>query len=250
MPYSPYVGAPSGLIVPSTQIVPVYAAGEDRGRSFLPTDVPNLALWLDASRITGLVDGDPVANWSDLSGQGRDATQGTGAARPTYKVAILNGKPVVRFDGVDDYLKTSAFTLNQPTHVFIVLTLIAQAASAYYWDGNGQNLMAAYQRLQGLMTLYAGGNGPEKTFGNGSTHIVSALYNGSSSELRFEGGAATTGDVSTSNAGGITLGARGNVAVFANIDVAEVLIYNRALAADERQKCERYLGKKYGLAVS
>jgi hypothetical protein len=66
-------------------------------------------LWLKADSL-GLSDGDAVGTWTDSSGNGYDATQATGSAKPTYKTNItLAGKPVVRFDG-GDYLASSAPT--------------------------------------------------------------------------------------------------------------------------------------------
>lgn len=88
--------------------------------AFSPTDIAGLKLWLDASQITGLNDGDAVATWSDVSGNGRDFTQGTASARPIYKTAILNGKPVVRFDGVDDKLSRANFITNSASTTFAV----------------------------------------------------------------------------------------------------------------------------------
>jgi hypothetical protein len=62
-----------------------------------------------ADTITGLSDGDPVATWPDTeSGSSRDATQGTGAAQPTYK--IVNGIPMVRLDGGDHMLAHAVAT--------------------------------------------------------------------------------------------------------------------------------------------
>jgi len=37
---------------------------------------------------------------------------------------------------------------------------------------------------------------------------------------------------------------------FGAIEVAEVIYFNRALTTTERQSIERYLGKRYGLAVA
>ena len=81
-----------------------FAGGPEIFSQFSPRDVSNLILWLDASAITGLNNNDPVATWSDRSGNGNDATQATATNRPLYKTNIVNGKPVVRFDGVDNYL--------------------------------------------------------------------------------------------------------------------------------------------------
>src|SRR5262245_37132262 len=89
-------------------------------KAFTPADVSGLVVWLRADAL-GLNDGDPVGTWTDGSGNGRDLTQATAAKKPTYKTNIVNGKPVVRFDGVDDRLKAAGFTWNQPEHVLAVL---------------------------------------------------------------------------------------------------------------------------------
>lgn len=56
-------------------------------------------LWrVRAADIVGLSDGDPVATWSDTSGNGRDWAQSTSARRPTYQTNEINGHPAVQFD--------------------------------------------------------------------------------------------------------------------------------------------------------
>lgn len=58
---------------------------------------PNLTGQWDATKITGLNDGDPVPTWTDLAGVS-DMAQATSGNRPTYKVNIRNSLPIVRFD--------------------------------------------------------------------------------------------------------------------------------------------------------
>src|SRR3989304_1806416 len=66
--------------------------------AWAPTDLVGLVLWLDASEITGLANNDPVASWSDLSGNARHATQTTEAKKPIYMTNQQNGLPGVDFD--------------------------------------------------------------------------------------------------------------------------------------------------------
>lgn len=47
-----------------------------------------------------------------MSGEGNHATQATESYRPLYKINGLNGKPVVRFGGSDDYLSLPTSPLN------------------------------------------------------------------------------------------------------------------------------------------
>lgn len=67
--------------------------------------VDGLYAWWRADD-AGSSDGDAVSSWSDRSGNGYTLSQGTGAKQPTYKTNILDGEPVVRFDG-GDYLQAS-----------------------------------------------------------------------------------------------------------------------------------------------
>ena len=65
----------------------------------------NVALWLDASNINykqnaGINDGDAIAEWKDLSGNGHDLGVLNAANEPNYNAQ----RGAIEFDGVDDYL--------------------------------------------------------------------------------------------------------------------------------------------------
>lgn len=66
--------------------------------AILPESI-NPSIWFDASQLT-LNDGDSVAEWTDVSGNGRNATQSNALRRPIYhsSVAGANDMPVVRFN--------------------------------------------------------------------------------------------------------------------------------------------------------
>jgi hypothetical protein len=63
----------------------------------------------DSRFLSGFSDGNTVETWTDLSNNGRNATQSTAANRPTYKTSIQGGNPVLRFDGSNDSLATGTF---------------------------------------------------------------------------------------------------------------------------------------------
>src|SRR5262245_63972414 len=84
-----------------------------------PDQVSGLRLWLKSDTQTyqdsgfstpATADGDPVGGWKDQSGGARDVTQATSASRGTLKLSQVNGKPVVRFDGTDDFLEGVAIS--------------------------------------------------------------------------------------------------------------------------------------------
>ena len=94
----------------------------------LPLVIPGLAAWWDAQfsplwqnaarTIAAVADADPVRVIDDLSGNGRHLIAASDSARATLKLNILNGKPVLRFDGVDDLYRTAGSFLAK--HIFVV----------------------------------------------------------------------------------------------------------------------------------
>ena len=204
-----------------------------------------LLLWLKADAITGLADNDPVAAWNDSSGNSNNATQGTGANRPLYKVGIVNGLPVVRFDNVNDGLDTpnNVFGSN-PISLFCVYSAITGAGTRRALNGrDGGFAMGAdnanYILFNGAFIATAGG------VVNGVFVLGTYIHNGSNGQFWIDG--ASVG----SNA---QVGAPGRLSCGANSlsgnphggDVAEVLGY----ASDKtavRTVIEDYLRTKYGL---
>ena len=72
---------------------------------FDPKTVTGLLYWFDAGQISGVTtDGTLVTDWTDSSGNNRTAVAPV-ASRPTFKTNIKNGKPCVRFNGVDNYFR-------------------------------------------------------------------------------------------------------------------------------------------------
>jgi hypothetical protein len=101
----------------------------------VPTDIAGLETWLRADAITGKVDGDPLSQWDDSSGNANHAAQVTGANQPLYKTGILNGLPVVRFDGTDDFMTVAGITNNTATRtLFLVARRVAGAGDKELWS--------------------------------------------------------------------------------------------------------------------
>jgi len=81
----------------------------------------HLKLWLKADSLA-LSDGKPVATWSNSAMNSCHATQLIAGQQPLFKTNGLNGKPIVRFDGIDDYLTGAAFRMDG-VDAFIVAKL-------------------------------------------------------------------------------------------------------------------------------
>jgi hypothetical protein len=95
----------------------------------------DVQLWLKADEIKGVADGGSVALWPDASGHEHHATQGITNRRPELHHDGPNGKPVVRFDGVNDHLLTPALALfetgRSPLTVFVVFRANSVASQRF-----------------------------------------------------------------------------------------------------------------------
>lgn len=226
--------------------------------AFSPVDIPGLKLWLKADTgvykdagTTLAVEGESIQQWNDQSGNANHVTQATAAARPIFKVNIVNGQPVVRFDGLDDWMATGAFTLNQPEMIFVVWKR-AIGVIGYLIDGLAENSGSLYAGVTTIndVRLYAGASLVGAIGNDGAFLITGALANGASSQIWKNGTSIATGDSGASNMGGVTLGATGtsHTDPLAG-DTPEIIIYDSVLSNANRNQVTSYLGTKYNIAV-
>jgi len=216
--------------------------------STIGTEVPDsedLHARYDATELS-LSGGDSVSTWTDETGNGYDLTAG---AAPTYKTSTLNGNPVVRFDGVDDFLNTTFSALSQPNHIFIVMDINSFSTSSndIFFDGNGGGRHIFFIPGADNFRMFAGsaldGSSPDT-----STHIYSTLWDGASSHLRRDGTELLSGHVGSKDLSGLTVGADNGGEGNAEIDVGEMLIYPEDKSSIEAD-VESYLSDKWGIAV-
>jgi hypothetical protein len=81
-------------------------------------------VWQDSARtIPATLNSDPVGAWDDMSGLGSHAIQSTSGLRPLWKTSIVNGKPVLRWDGTDDTLLSPSNAGQKPVTYFAVINL-------------------------------------------------------------------------------------------------------------------------------
>jgi methionine-rich copper-binding protein CopC len=207
-----------------------------------PAGVTGLALWLDASQLTGLSDGATLNTWNEMSGLGNHATRTAGA--PTYETNELNGKPVVRFP-VGNGASFSFPRMTNIRTVFWVLTQQNPNESKFLLGDTTD-----YHFHRGTVT-------PSKiwhsTFTSsrikdGTTSLNGLAVNGTTTNLPVGWNllSVTTTDVVNAS----TLSADRTNGRSWEGDIAEVLVYNRALSAVEVEQIGSYLTAKYGLTTA
>lgn len=213
------------------------------GDNFTPDALTGLFAWYDASRITGLTDTAQVSQWNDLSPNGRHLTQGTAGNRPLYRTNIQNGKPVVRFDGVDDYLSTAAITLNQPFTAFaVVRASLGATANETVFEGAGSVQMSAQSSSGGRYMIMGGTPFSQVVQApkDNAFRVITGVFNGATSTIR-NNGVQNTGSLGTVGMTRIGVGRQNGGTEPLNGDIAELIFFNRALTLGEIEQVEAYL---------
>lgn len=231
-----------------------------------------LALWLDADNILGLSNGDPVDTWIDVGPNGNDFSQ-TGASRPEYITNVINGFPIVRFDG-SVYMSSSdndTFTADDGQITFFAVvsvnnssnsqTILTSRPSGISGTQDGYNIslnssgnFAFGTSLIEGATISIHFNATVNLEGSGFK-LVTIYLNSSTLQVRINtSDVTTTLPAGTPPAGAIDgstphlgRGISPSSTSFFNGDIAEVILYTRALSSVEIDEIEDYLMTKYSL---
>jgi hypothetical protein len=222
--------------------------------AFSPVQIAGLVVWYKADTGTyqdsvggtpAAADGDPVGAWADQSGNGHDMQQATASARPVLKLGVQNGNPVLRFDGVQTWIRPAGFTINQPHTRFVVMKIRSASDGSHVPVDGLSNVSGRMLGVGGgTASLNAGAelDGPAL---DANWHIWRGTYNGAGSKISLDNGATTTGDAGATNAGGITVGVSGDAGAFADCDVGEILEYNADLADADVAQVVHYLNQRW-----
>lgn len=222
---------------------------------FYPTMFSNLRLWLDVSRLVGYTDGQQITQLDDYSGNGFHATQGTAGYRAIYKPNILNGRPVARFDGGDDFYNLTSGAIpygNESYSVFVVVKENGLNNRGFIGAGVANANNANCFRFAGNTTFnywWSNDHQSSAVLSAGTFYFISFMYNNSSGREVFINGTSRGTNSSTARNTTNSNNVIGKTIVGENWDgdIAEIIIYNRALSSTERQTVENYLRTKYYL---
>lgn len=229
-----------------------------RTKSFLPSNVAELQLWLDFSDVSTLftdvaktipvtTNGDAIGAAEDKSGNGNDGLQAVGAAQPLYQVAIQNGLSVSKYDGANDFIR-STFVLNQPCTYYIVFSQITWTLNERIIDGSVAQAMIFQSAVTPRCRAQASGvASTEIILALGTFGIATAIYNGANSSLRLNDGASPIANIGGNNPGGVVLGARTDGAVNGNINIGELLVFSDELSTADDARVLSFLNSKWDI---
>lgn len=195
------------------------------------------ALWLDAADSSTItLNGSNVSQWSDKSGNGRNATQTTASSQPTY-TTDSNGKPTLSYDGTNDVLNFSA--INARTF-FMVTRAGATNQDAMLWGHSTVPFHSAAGTILSSFSSASVLNGEKYVNGvsrpSATDYIAVSLSN---RIIEF----VTTANVSASTIGNDPRGP----SRFLRGTVQEAIIITGAIDTATRQQLEGYLAWKWEL---
>ena len=263
--YSARVGGGGATVGNELQIIDFATTPptDTQGPGGITADIP---LWLKANE--GVEDApavnadnlDPVLNWLDNSVNNNDATQATSGNRPIFIDNAINFNPAVDFNGT---LHEMAATIdpNSTMTIFAVAegTGIIGSKNLLNLDGGiSGHLKIEQTTLTNLRSRYNDGTLNSGEINTTVTNTIPFLANydfvaGSNSEL-FDNGVSQGTDATNA----YTLPASVTASIGADPSsgltrwdggISEIVIYNQALTATERNKVESYLAIKYGITL-
>ena len=217
---------------------------------FSPLSLTNLRLWVKSD--TGVtLNGEGVSQWADQSGLGHHLIQDSEGAQPTYVSNQLNGYGTIQFDGVDDKLATTGFTLTQPETVFIIFKTPTFVSGGYVFDGLTGDSGAFFPYSSSpTVFMYAGASFYPITGIVGSYYMATCIYNGTSSIFQANNVAEQSGNAGASNMGGFTVGAyAGGAGYPGNPHIAEIIIMAATATDTERANMKAYVTARYGITM-
>ncbi len=225
-------------------------------QSFNPNSLPNLAAWYSADSVNVGI-GTRITAMRDLSGNGRNAVQLTDSSRqPLLIPNALNGKPVVRFDGINDFLSTGNFPvpLDQANTFFVVWRASAPnnaggAQTVFTGSVGGFTNQFRWLTTNFLETSAGTALNYSRTLPS-KTIISTVLFNQGASNVRENSVSRISGPSGANQLNGINIGTAAAITNFLRGEVAEMLVYNANLTVQQRNEVELYLKAKYARQIN
>lgn len=193
-------------------------------------------------------EGDVLWKWTDGGAVGLLPVQVTQANKPTYKVNIQNGLPVVRCDGAGDTLKVASGSLaTQPFWGWMVVD-DNDAGTRFYFDGGAASKVSLSHTTD--LLLNAGSDvGDADTAG--APHLVTFVVDGASSEVFVDGTSLAAGDAGAQEMdGGIAIGADNAGASSLAGDISELAFVDGSPSAADLANLKSYIESRYGLTIA
>jgi hypothetical protein len=236
----------------------------DSDHPFNPSSISGNILWLDANDTTTITkDGsNKVSQWADKSPSALVYAQATGSNQPTWVAGLQNGKPGVRFDGVNDYLQGTSTALlagTSPASIWIVFKTVSAGAFTsimnFYATTASHSTNLTMVNATQLEFGAAASNlnpGMKVVYAHTAYHLLAFNFTGAgntTSDWEAWVNASSVADAAASAGSGDNLNLLGTASTgggFASCEILELAVYNAQLSGANKTNLEAYFQTKYG----
>ncbi|MFC1659232.1 type II secretion system protein [Pseudomonadota bacterium] len=220
--------------------------------------IPTPVLWLDANDNSTVVtdSDDNVSKWSDKSRSGNDASQTNSSYQPIHILNGLNGRPAIRFDGLNDLLISTVDlrnTISPNLTIFVVFQYNTENSGIFGNDNGGWDrfMMTNFLTYAGdTVVSYANTAGPMRYSPESAAtpHLSRIEYTATTNEVWSDGLQKDTAGAVNAGTGTSTT-AIGAIAIVGSYpldgNIAEMIIFEETLDTIQVQLVEEYLNKKW-----
>ncbi len=233
-----------------------------------PVQISGLSLWLSPESIEAGPD-HRVAFWKDTSPAHWLAIQSESQKQPLLVDHAINGLPAVEFDGVDDFLTLDPLTerlRNAEDCSFFFVASFANRKSQYILSAHSKDRFKDIYRMgfkEGYLTLkldWRSGvfhQAADPSLALNQAYVFTAVLRQGKQGLLYQNGEKridANGFAPTiwQNMRYFSIGQEWdlNPSEFFRGNLAELIVYDRLLAATEQRSVENYLAQKYGLVLA
>jgi hypothetical protein len=227
----------------------------------------NLVMWLDTVSEKSFNDNEEVngtsaiTTWYDLNPHATTYNNATAVSSPQYVSSAINGMPALRFNGSSNYFTFNGTPLasNSSYTVFVVEQRRASGAQLFIGGGNASanNVLILGYGANTNITIAQYANDYHYTIAGYSSPIprmhTFLFKSGVGKNYYLNGQVQSPYDAAASPTQGLTsynnayLGRYPDASNFFNGDIAEVIMFNKALTNTERSGVESYLSAKWGI---
>jgi hypothetical protein len=224
-----------------------------------------LKFWLDATQET-YADGAGVSSWTDRQGPGGNNFTGDGAALPLMHRTAMNGLPGIYFDGTNNrrFYRIEPGIFPAAYTVLMVAKFGAAipsgATNRFIWDSDNDNNISRHYcawMADGSIRIGTDGGGgffdlPAGRIVPGTPTVLSATYNGASSELRLGLVNVVTGTLTTTTAAGAVSffgSVRTSTPSVGLMHMSEIVGYTAPLSTANLVKVTQELMAKYRIPL-
>ena len=219
-----------------------------------PTQLSGCELWLDASDLESVI-GSTASSWLDKSGNGANATQSTSANQPTLVKYGWNGLSYLSFDGSNDTMTGSLSNSIIDDSIFIVCRTKNSASDAGIFfiadDGSSFGKKGLTHHNASNVYCYFSTGSIYKAY-NMSTYspnILSRSYADAVGTFHINGCEATSSNGTPADPSAATAYTIANASNEGEIDIGEIIVYNRKLSQAELRQVEKYLSLKWKIGL-